>query len=164
MKIQRLQALSLHVIYFSKLTTVRKMKSDIFKFAENSSHNFTWILIPFIKAGIYDIYVNSVTYIRVKMDSHTHAHIPIIFLMWCSMKLWPLTLQVTNSRPSRTNGFPHCKKKKMKFHLPKPAREKCTQSTLNLLLIKNKNRVIKWCSAFGLLPQTDQMIDKKSQY
>lgn len=145
------------------LTTVRKMKSDIFKFAENSSHNFK-LLVPFIKAGIYDIYVNSVTYIRVKMDSHTNAHIPIIFLMWCSMKLWPLTLQVTNSRPSRTNGFPHCKKKKMKFQLPKPARAKCTQSTLNLLLMKKKNRVIKWCSAFDLLLQTDQMIDKKSQY
>lgn len=53
------------------------MKSDFFKFAENSSHNFTWILIPFIKAGIYDIYVNSVTYIRVKMDSHTY-HFPYV--------------------------------------------------------------------------------------
>lgn len=113
-----------YLLYFLKLTTVRKMKSDIFKFAENSSHNFTWILIPFIKAGIYDIYVNSVTYIRVKMDSHTHAHIPIIFLMWCSMKLWPLTLQVTNSRPSRTNGFPHCKKKKNEISFAKTSQGK----------------------------------------
>lgn len=149
------------MLYFLMLTTVRKMKSDIFKFAENSSHNFTWILIPFIKAGIYDIYVNSVTYIRVKMDSHTHAHIPIIFLMWCSMKLWPLTLQVTNSRPSRTNGFPHCKKKKkMKFHLP----GQNVHSQHLIFFWSKKPRVIKRCSAFGPLPQTDQMIDKKSQY
>lgn len=113
-----------YMLYFLKLTPVRKMKSDFFKSAENSSHNFTWILIPFIKAGIYDIYVNSVTYIRVKMDSHTHAHIPIIFLMWCSMKLWPLTLQVTNSRPSRTNGFPHCKKKKNEISVAKTSHGK----------------------------------------
>lgn len=113
-----------YMLYFLELTTVRKTKSGIFKFAENSSHNFTWILVPFIKAGIYDIYVNSVTYIRVKMDSHTHAHIPIIFLMWCSMKLWPLTLQVTNSRPSRTNGFPHCKKKKNEISVAKTSQGK----------------------------------------
>lgn len=112
-----------YMLYFLKLTTVRKMKSDIFKFAENSSHNFK-LLVPFIKAGIYDIYVNSVTYIRVKMDSHTNAHIPIIFLMWCSMKLWPLTLQVTNSRPSRTNGFPHCKKKKNEISVAKTSQGK----------------------------------------
>lgn len=112
-----------YMLYFLELTTVRKMKSDIFKFAENSSHNFK-LLVPFIKAGIYDIYVNSVTYIRVKMDSHTNAHIPIIFLMWCSMKLWPLTLQVTNSRPSRTNGFPHCKKKKNEISVAKTSQGK----------------------------------------
>lgn len=112
-----------YMLYFLELTTVRKMKSDIFKFAENSSHNFK-LLVPFIKAGIYDIYVNSVTYIRVQMDSHTHAHIPIIFLMWCSMKLWPLTLQVTNSRPSRTNGFPHCKKKKNEISVAKTSQGK----------------------------------------
>ena len=34
---------------------------------------------------------------------------PTIFRIWCIMKLWPLTLIMTNSIPSRTKGWPHYK-------------------------------------------------------
>ena len=33
---------------------------------------------------------------------------PIIFLIWCSMKLWPFTCTVIHSMPSRSNGGRYC--------------------------------------------------------
>ena len=85
-------------------------------FKKNPANN---PLILWVKDMIHALYLgtihvewgrNTFNWICFYLILHHIYTVPIIFLIWCNMKLWPLTLQVTNSSPSLTNGFPHWKK------------------------------------------------------
>ena len=49
----------------------------------------------------------------MKLETWQILCLPIILRIWCRTKLCPLTVMMTNSRPSWMNGWPHCTTRKI---------------------------------------------------